>query len=206
MPSGEALSPALAGDARDALAWLLAAHYWGQLLRALGATVAAAPLLFAIIALLALAVPFAWPRLRAGIARFGEQASQPNCIRIAPTGAALVLSLLLAAWGPALLALVGWRLGASAGATQFVRCFAQGLLVSAAVWFTLRLPRQLLRRRGFAEAHLGWPEGPTHDLRRHLGWLAWLAVPACFVIQVFEVRGEGAWQQSVGRLSPSSRR
>ena len=113
----------------------------------------------------------------------------------------MLLSLLLAAWGPALLALVGWRLGVSAGATQFVRCFAQGLLASAAVWFTLLLPRQLLRRRGIAEAHLGWPEGPTHDLRRHLGWLAWLAVPACFVIQVFEARGEDPWQQSVGRLA-----
>ncbi len=200
MPSGEALSATLAGDARDALAWLLTPRYWGQLPRALGKAVAAAPLLFAGIALLALATPFAWPRLRAGIARLGEQASQPDCIRIAPTGAALALSLLLAVWGPALLALVGWRLGVSADATQFVRCFAQGLLASAAVWFSLRLPRQLLRRRGIAEAHLGWPEGPTHDLCRQLGWLAWLAVPACFVIQVFEARGESLWQQSVGRL------
>jgi potassium efflux system protein len=157
--------------------------------------------LFAIIAFLTLAVPFAWPRLRAGIARFGERASQPNCIRIAPTGAALGLSLLLAAWGPALLAFVGWRLDVSADATQFVRCFAPGLLASAAVWFTLLLPRQLLRRRGIAETHLGWPEGPTHDVRRHLGWLAWVAVPACFVIQVFEARGEAPWQQSVGRLA-----
>jgi potassium efflux system protein len=201
MPSGEPLSPTLVAHARAALAWLVTPRYWGQLPRALGSAVAAAPLLFAAIALLALAIPFAWPRLRAGIARLGEQASEPNCIRIAPTGAALVLSLLLAAWGPALLALVGWRLGVSTGATQFVRCFAQGLLASAAVWFTLLLPRQLLRPRGIAEAHLGWPEEATRDVRRHLRWLAWLAIPAGFVIQVFETRGEVAWQQSVGRLA-----
>jgi potassium efflux system protein len=200
MPSGEALPATLATDARDALAWLLTPRYWGQLPRALGSAAAAAPLLFAGIAILALAMPFAWPRLRAGVARLGQQASETNCIRIAPTGVALLVSLLLAVWGPALLALVGWQIGVSTNATQFVRCFAQGLLASAAVWLSLLLPRQLLRRRGIAEAHLGWAEGPTHDLRRHLGWLAWVAVPACFVIQVFEARGEGPWQQSVGRL------
>jgi len=200
MPSGEPLPATSAADARDALAWLLAPRFWGQLPRALGSAVATAPLLLAGIALLALAIPWAWPRLRAGIAGLGEQASQPNCIRIAPTGVALLLSLLLAAWGPTLLALLGWRLEVSTGATQFVRCVADGLRASAIAWFTLLLPRQLLRPRGIAEAHLGWPEGPTRGLRRQLRWLAWVVVPACFLIQVFETRGESPWQQSVGRL------
>ena len=201
IPSGEAFPPTLANDVREALAWLVAPRFWGQVLRALGASIARAPLTFAVAILLLLATPFAWPRLRARIAALGEQAGLSDCIRIGPTAGALALSLLLAAWGPSLLAFVGWRLGSSADATQFVRCFAAGLLAASLVWVSLGVFRQLLRRGGIAPAHLGWPEAPTRDLRRHLGWLAAVAVPAAFVIAVFELRAEDPWRESVGRFA-----
>jgi potassium efflux system protein len=201
MPSGAGLTPALAADARDGLAWLLAPRYWAQVRRTLAAAFFSAPLVFTEAALLLLALPFAWPRLRAQVVKLGEQARASSCIRTAPTAAAFLLSLLAAIWGPGLLAFLGWRLGISAGATQFVRCFASGLLAAAAVWVTLLLPRQLLRPGGIAEAHLAWPAAPARDLRRELRWLTAVALPAVFAIAIFEARGEEAWREAIGRLA-----
>jgi potassium efflux system protein len=201
VPSGEPLPRTFVGDARNALAWLLAAQFWGQVLRALRASIGHTPLVYAGAILLLLAIPFARPRIRRQIAALGEQASEPTCIRMEPTGAALGLSLLLAIWGPGLLAFLGWRLGLTLDATQFVRCIASGLLAAAFIWATLLVPRQLLRPRGIAEAHLGWPEAPTRDLRRSLGWLTGLGVPAVFVMVVFDLRAEDAWRESFGRLA-----
>jgi potassium efflux system protein len=82
-----------------------------------------------------------------------------------------------------------------------VRCVAYGLMAASFIWATLLVPRQLLRRHGIADAHLGWPQDATLELRRHLGWLAALAVPAVFVIALFELRGEDPWKESLGRLA-----
>ncbi len=200
IPSGDAFPPTFAGDARDAVAWLLSPRFWGQVVRALGTSIARAPLAFACAALLLLAAPFARGRVRAQIGKLGEQASQPTCIRIEPTAASLALSLLLAVWGPGLLAFLGWRLGASVDATQFVRCVAHGLQTAAFVWASLLIARELLRPACIAEAHLGWPAAATGDLRRRIRWLSAIAVPAVFLIGVFDTRGEAAWTESVGRL------
>ncbi len=201
IPSGEAISPTLAADLQGGLTWLFTPRYWGQLLRALVTWMGKEPLLFASTVLLFLALPFAWPRIRRQIARLGEQARDPHCIRMAPTAAAVLLSLLLALWVPVLLAFLGWRLSVSASATQFVRCFSTGLVAASFVWATLQLPRQLLRSGGIAVAHLGWPEAPCRDLRRRLRWFTALAIPAVYVIAVFEVRGEAAWKESLGRIA-----
>jgi potassium efflux system protein len=201
IPSGKPLPRAPKRDVWDALAWLFDPRFWGQLLRALGATFAREPVTAAAVVLLLFGPPLAWPRIRGRIAALGARAAEPSCIRFEPTGVALGLSLLLAAWAPGLLAISSWRLGVSIDATQFVRCFAHGLGVAAFVWVTLVVPRQLMRPDGIAVAHLGWPAKPTQRLRRQLGWLASVAVPAVFVAGVFELRGEEAWTESVGRIA-----
>lgn len=201
IPSGKPLSLTALSDARAAIAWLWSPRFWGQVMRAFGAMVVEAPLAVLGLALLLLAAPLVWPRVSKRIVKFGEEASDPNCIGGVPTGAALVLSLLLAFWWPAFFAILGWRLGGSIDATQFVRCIAHGLMVASLIWASLLVPRHLLRRCGIAEAHLDWPEEPVRALRRHLRWLASVAVPAVFVVAVFEVRGEDAWNESVGRVA-----
>ncbi len=200
IPSGDPISPALAPDAAKALGWLLGPRFWGQLLRALVATVAGAPVAFAGALLLLLGLPSLWPRIRARVSRLGQLAGLPTCIRMAPTVEALGLSLLLALWGPGLLAFLGWRLGISADATQFVRCVASGLLATAFVWGSLLVLRQLLRPGGIAVMHLGWPEEPSREFRRELQWLSAMAIPAVFLLAVFEIRDEQVWRESIGRL------
>jgi len=201
IPSGRLPSLAMLRDARDGIAWFLSPLFWGQVLRALRTMVFESPLTVVCAVLLVLLAPLAWPRISARIVALGKEAGDPNCIRSVPTGAALGLSLLLAIWWPALLAILSWRLGGSGDATQFVRCVAHGLGASALIWLSLLIPRHLLRHRGIAEAHLDWREAPVRDLRRHLRWLADVVVPAVFVVAVFEARAEDAWNESIGRAA-----
>ena len=96
---------------------------------------------------------------------------------------------------------LGWRLSVSAQATQFVRSTAHAALGAGAIWLTLEVPRQLVRRDGVADAHFAWPEAAVRSLRREIGWVTAVAVPLVFLIQFFEARGEEAWRESVGRIS-----
>jgi potassium efflux system protein len=201
IPSGEPISLKLLSDARGAIVWLFSPRFWSQVARALAAIVVEAPLVVVCMALLVLLAPLVWPRISRRIVELGEQANDLTCIRATPTSTALLLSLSLAFWWPTVFALLAWRLGASVDATQFVRCVAHGMGVAALVWATLLIPRHLLRHRGIAEAHLGWPEAPIRDLRKHLRWFASVAVPSVFLVAVFEVRGEVAWNESLGRMA-----
>ena len=200
VPSGRSVQAELLSDGLDAARWLFDPRNWGQLGRALAEVAVRRPLSSAVVAgLLLLALPLS-RRLRARLDELGGQAQSPSCTRFGPTAEALGLSLLPALWIPGALAYLGWQLGDAQVATQFVRCIAHGLLAALLVWLTLAAPRQILRPGGLAEAHLAWPEGAVRDLRRHLGWLAAVAVPAVFLIFVFELRDEDAWRESVGRI------
>jgi potassium efflux system protein len=201
IPSGEAVRPGLVADGRDALEWLLAPRFWGQLGRAAIDVLRGTPLLnLVVLVLVGASLPLA-RRLRPRIRALGEVARDSSCTRYAATGEALLPSLLLVPWLPGLVAYLGWRLDVSPAATQFTRCIASGMLHAAVVWITLQLPRQLLRPGGLAEAHFAWPAAAVRSLRRHLSWLVLIAVPATLLIFVFELRGEEAWKESVGRLA-----
>jgi len=200
VPSGRAVQAELFSDGRDAIAWLLGPQYWAQLGRAFReAAERLWPLNLFMLALAILFVPFA-RRARPRIRRLGDQAGEPDCARFGPTGEALGLSLLLAVWLPALFAYVGWRLSLAPVATQFVRSFTYGMLMTSGFWATLRISRQLVRPGGIAEAHCAWPKQAARALWRDLRWLTIVAVPAVFVISVFEMRGEDLWRESVGRV------
>ena len=201
IPSGRAVQPELLSDGRDAMAWLFATKHWAQLGRGVrDAATRLWPVNLVALLLAILFFPFA-RRVRARLKSLGEQARRPGCTRFGPTSEALALTVLLALWLPALLTYAGWHLGLSPVATQFTRSFAHGLFAAALLWATLRLPQQLVRPDGIAEAHCAWSDKATHALRRDLRWLMVVLVPAVFVIFVFEMRGEDLWRESVGRFA-----
>ncbi|TFG97511.1 MAG: mechanosensitive ion channel, partial [Myxococcales bacterium] len=201
IPSGTALGPGVAADVGNALAWLTNPRYWGQLVRALGDALLATPLSNALVALLLLLTVAYGGRARARIAALGAEARQPSCVRYGPTAEAFCLTLLLALWLPGVAAYLGWRIETSPEATQFARCLGGGVFAAALVWFTLALPRQLLRKGGVAEAHFGWPASSVSALRRSFGNLCALALPLVLLIEVLELRGEDAWKESLGRFA-----
>jgi potassium efflux system protein len=201
IPSGTALRPGLAAEIGNALAWLADPRHWTQLGRALGDALLATPLSNALLALGLLLFAALGGRVRARIAALGDEARQPSCVRYAPTAEALGQTLLLVPWLPGVAATLGWRIETSPEATQFARCLGGGVLAAALVWVTLELPRQLLRRGGLAEAHFAWPADAVARLRRVLGELVPVVVPLVLLVEVFELRAEDAWKESLGRLA-----
>ena len=202
VPSGGAVHSGILGDGLDGLRWFASPRFWGQLVRATGSILRESFFMSAAVLLgLLAAFPLLIRRIRPRLAALAEEAKRPSCVNVRPTFECLALSLLLVPWGPGVLAYLGWRLGISPDATQFVRCFANGLIGAGSMWFGLEILRQLLRRDGLAEAHFTWPEGAVRGFRRGVGWLVITAVPLVFTIQVFEVRGEDAWRESLGRIA-----
>ncbi len=199
IPSGRAIEVDLLADGRAGIGWLAGPKFLAQLGRSIRDTATRWwPLHLLALVLLLLFVPFSrWApkRLRA----LADEARSESCVQFAPTLEALGLSVLLAAWLPTLVAYVGWRLGQSPTATQYTRSIAYGLQLAALAWATFRLPRQLVRPRGVARVHCGWPEDAAHALWRDLRWLTLIAVPSVFFIYVFEMRAEDAWRESIGR-------
>ncbi len=200
IPSGRAIETEIFSDGRDAMAWLFGPRYLEQLGR--GARDAATRLwpVNLLAFLLALLFIPARRRLYDQIRALGVQAARPDCIRYGPTATALALTVIAAAWVPALLAYAGWRLGASPAATLYTRSIAYGLVGVSGLGFTLALIRQIARGGGVAEAHCGWSERRAHALWRHVTWLSLVMVPATFVVLVFEMRGEDVWRESIGRI------
>ena len=201
IPSGSTVQATLFSDGVPAVEWLVSPRFLGQLGRAARAAVEHSLPLNAVLLFLTVLMATFTRRIHRRIVGLGQQAQNYSCVRYAPTLRALALTLILAFWLPALLAYLAWRLGASPEATQYVRCVANGMWAAAALWATLRLPRQLLMPGGILEAHCGWPKAAAKTLRRHLAWLAGVSIPAVFSIFVFERRGEEAWTESIGRLS-----
>jgi potassium-dependent mechanosensitive channel len=201
IPSGAAGPIKVARDGLEALAWLASPRSWIRVARTALAALAQAPFLnlgFVVMMLGAL-----WLRrpMQRRLRELAEQARAPTQTAIAPTLEALVITIAFAPWGPLAIAFAGWRLAVSPEATLFVRSIAQGLIGAGAIWVTLEIPRQLVRRDGPAVAHFGWPEAAVKTLRREISWVASIAVPLVLVIQLFEARGEEAWRESIGRVA-----
>jgi potassium efflux system protein len=200
IPSGDVVRVRLARDAIEALAWLVSPRFVAQLLRATVAVGKEAPIVtLCALLLFGLAIPLR-RRVPAMLRAIGTRAREPTLTDAAPTWQALGLSLFLAPWWPALLVFLGWRLGISPDATQYVRCIAHGLVAAGLAWASLELVREVLRRDGLAEAHFEWPSETVRHLRRHVVWITAVLVPAVFLAYVFELRGEEVWKESVGRL------
>jgi potassium efflux system protein len=201
IPSGKTVQPELLSDGRDAIIWLLTPQYWAQLGRAFReAATKYWPVNLLVLILVIVFVPMA-RQARRRLQALEQTARRPDCATVAPTIEALLITLALSLWIPAVFAYLSWRLGLSPVATQFTRSFAYGLLVASAFWATIRLCRHLVGPNGVAGAHCGWPDDAPQLLWRSLRWFAALTVPAVFVIFVFEARGQDLWRESVGRVA-----
>ena len=113
----------------------------------------------------------------------------------------LIITLLLAAWYPALMWFAGWKLHHSPLSNEFTRAIGAGLLAVAFPWFRLEALRRLCRQRGLAEAHFRWRGERLRLVRRHLRWLISLGMPSVFVMAVMENQANESYQTSLGRMA-----
>ena len=201
IPSSVQLRGRFLNDSFDALEWLLRPRYLSQLVKTLKEVATHRVLLNLLVVFLVLVRLVGGKRARDLLHDLGEQARSDRCKEFVPTGKALALSLMMIPWLPGLVVFLGWRLGGSPAATQYVRAIGHGLLVSGFLWMTLRFCREMCRPNGITDAHCHWPAEAVASLRKHLTWFTAIVVPAAFIVFVFESRGEPLWQESVGRAT-----
>jgi len=139
------------------------------------------------------------PSLLRALHATGQHVGRPATDRFAFTLQALLLSLLLAAPWPLLAATFGWLLRRAPEATAFSDAVSIGLLWVPVPFFYMRALRILCVPNGLAASHFLWPEVVRRSLRRELGRLMALFLPAGFVALVLvnheHVRVEGGLER-----------
>ena len=127
-----------AAPAAEALAWLFGPAQWASLPRTVADDAARTPWPYAALLGVVLAVVLPWRRTRTALTACGRRAAAATTTRYLPTVQGLLLTLALAAPGPA----VAWLLARRLAATDdpgFAQALASGLAVAALVYFPLEI-------------------------------------------------------------------
>jgi len=164
------------------LAELIGLENWRHMIERLWADVRANPIPMASAWLLFGGLAFYRGRFRRELKEIGAQAQRGTFSRFAPTMRAVLLTGILATFGPALVAYLAWRLEIASDQQDFARSLAEGLWTVAATYYPLEFIRYSFRSDGLAEAHFGWSPQMTRLLRRKLRWLMLLGLPLLLVI------------------------
>ncbi|OYV86700.1 MAG: hypothetical protein B7Z73_11310, partial [Planctomycetia bacterium 21-64-5] len=196
-------APLSAGDltaAGEGLRWYAQPRPWQAVARQFARGAAARPLWCLAAAVLFVALIAAQPKMRRRLHGLGAQAGRGNADNMLVTFRALVLTLLRAAPGPALLAFSGWLLGATAGGPELSRALARGLGFTAVALASIEFLRQVCLGQGLGAAHFGWPEQSTRLLRGQLRWFAPVAIPLTLLGATTNALDSDRWQ-ALGRLN-----
>jgi len=141
------------------------------------------------------------PRMLASLREAGKKVIKPRSDHFRYTLLALVLTLLLSAPWPFLLAAVGWELHASLETSEFARAVSHGFLLLAPAFFYLRSFRNMCLPGGLADAHFRWPRESLQALRNELRRLMFTFLPAAFVAVLVINHSIASFGGGLGRLS-----
>jgi potassium efflux system protein len=188
--------------AGQAAQWLLGPAAWREIAAALLAHLRHEP---APVILLALGVFVPWlavqRRLRKRLIDLGKIAAPRTAQQFRPTAEAMLHTLLLAGFVPAVLWFVAWQLSRSPSGTPLTAAAAEGLRSVARLLFPLACLRQMCRPKGLADAHFNWASGVTTLLAARLRRLIWLVMPLVYVAAAMHVQESEGWDAALGRAS-----
>ena len=182
------------------LAELLSPARWQTVIKSLVAGVLSSPGFMLVL------ITFGLLRWKAGAIRTALLASGKKITKIRTdrfrfTFDALVLTLLLAASWPLLLAGTGWQLGRELDAPDFTKAVSTALLWVAGALFYLRAFSKLCLPGGLAEAHFRWPPHSLKALRRELRRLMLIFLPTTFVALLVINIDSAVLGGSIGRMA-----
>ncbi|MDT8387353.1 MAG: mechanosensitive ion channel [Thiogranum sp.] len=164
----------------EQFAQLIDPHSWSRLLAVVADEMPESPYLLLGMLLFAILM---WKKhhLRVLLRLTGSRLGNVRNDRFIYTFQALILTLLLAAPWPVLLASLGWQLSLSLQAEGFSKAIADGLLWVATTGFYLEALRMLCLPGGLAATHFRWPDRSLRQLRRGVASLMLTMLPAGFV-------------------------
>lgn len=184
----------------SALAWLARPTNWRTVGAALWNDLKSEVLIYALIALMAVAALVFGPHLHARMASISENIRQAQTDSFHLTVQAFVLTLALASMWPVILLMGYWRLS-SVAADDFARALAEGLFRLVLTLFVFRFLQHLAMPHGLAQDHFRMRQEPLVFLRRHLRWFMALAVPVVLVLEMMHAQQiSDTWYGTAGRL------
>ena len=192
------LSLAHLAGASHALDWFTDLDGWYGVGQALATNVLHVPLVYL---LMAVVFVFLWRMrrvARAQLRELGVVAARAHTESFRPTARAIGFTVLAAALGPAVCAMLGWRLWALCPAARS-ESLGLGLLMTAGVYFVLEITRQVCRPHGLGEAHFAWSSRGLTQFRRNLQRFMVAALPLVLLLKVIETLGRQDWDDSLGR-------
>jgi potassium efflux system protein len=113
----------------------------------------------------------------------------------------LVLVVLKAATGPAIVAFVGWRLSSGGGPNSMADSVGAGLRFVAICWLPLAVLRQLCRAKGLGEVHFRWSADALKRVRSSLVTPLLIGLPLLFIVAASATDSLAAERGGVGRLA-----
>lgn len=119
--------------------------------------------------------------IRRTIVTVGEVAEKATCRSMTPTLRGLWLTSIVSLAWPTAAVFIGWRLGKSAGESEFTAAIGRGLLVAGFLWASIELVRQACRHKGIGESHFRWPVYATSTFRREVKRCTVMTLPIVFV-------------------------
>jgi len=186
--------------AGEALWWIAGPAAWGEVGRALLSDAARNPALPALAAFVLCLLLYWRHRFLLRVQQIGEQATRGSFHSFLPTVEALLLTGLIAAVWPGLMAYVGWRLTAAASGSDWCKAVGAGLTATARIYFALELLRKMCRRQGLAESHFGWSAASVKHLRQYVRWLGVPMLPLVMIAVTMSCQENERWDGSLGRM------
>jgi potassium efflux system protein len=170
----------------SATKWLIAPDNWRTATRAVLRGVKNNKPGFTIIAIGLLGLIMLQPRSRGDLRRLGAIAAKRGCREFSPTATAMLQTIVLASFWPAVGLAIGWLFTSEAGTNMFVWSIGRGLTLSSLFAIPIELLRCTCRDEGLAENHFSWSEGFRNAIRKHTGWFIALGLPLLFLIITIE--------------------
>jgi potassium efflux system protein len=188
---------------RGALIWLVRPDHWRSLFASLRKDAQTLPITWSAFAVLFVASLVVRPRLRRTLGDLGTEASRGNCVRIAPTAQATMITLLLAGIIPIALAAGGWRCLATIDIEngEFIRSIGGGLFSAAAVLWLLDALRTCCRPKGLGSSHFFWASLVNSSVRNTLKWYLLPATVLAGVLTTVQLQSDAAYRSGLGRLA-----
>lgn len=122
--------------------------------------------------------------MRSLLKETGKNVGRLSKDSIAYTFQALVLTLLLAASWPLLLAIFAWQLSISTDATLLTSVISYALFRVSLRFYGLRVIRVFCEPNGVAIAHFHMPKATIQKIHRQLSWLMAIFLPSAFLFIV----------------------
>lgn len=197
------LSPTAVPDAIDAAIWLGHPRGWAGVASSFYRTATQQPVLVGLLTVLLALLFFYQSRLRRFIRDTGARARNPRDETPLDAVAILGATFLIAVAWPALMNVASYVLlaGHDEQSERLAVALAQGLAEVAAIWLSFEFLRQLCRKGGLAETHLGWSSARIEAIRLHAAWALPTGAVALLISLTLENQSEANWQNSLGRVA-----